>query len=127
MDTVFLHGLQVECIIGVYQWERQRRQTLILDLDLGVDFQAAIDNDDIRKTVSYAEIADYLNDELPKQQFILLETLAEYVAQLLLIRSGISWVRVRVTKPGILPKVREVGVQIERHNTLNIISDGQSV
>src|SRR5690606_30784501 len=41
MDIVFLRGLRVDTVIGVYGWERQIRQTLSLDLELGVDVAAA--------------------------------------------------------------------------------------
>lgn len=114
MDTVFLHGLEAETLIGVYDWERQQRQTLVLDLDMGVDLQAAARNDDIDETIHYAEVAQILRQTLSEQQFLLLEALAEFVAQLVLREFGALWVRVKVVKPGILPHVRSVGVQIER-------------
>lgn len=115
MDTIFLHGLKAETLIGVYDWERRQRQTLVLDLTLGTDFAAAALSDDIADTIHYAEVAEVVRQNLAEQQFLLLEALAEHVAALILADFGARWVRVRVVKPGILPQVAAVGVEIERH------------
>ena len=114
MDTLFLHGLKAETLIGVYDWERQQRQTLLLDVDIGTDARPAGHSDNIGDTIHYGEVAEALRHNLAQQQFLLLEALAEHVAQFLLDDFGALWVRVRVVKPGILAQVREVGVQIER-------------
>ena len=114
MDTIFLHGLKAETLIGVYDWERRQRQTLLLDLTLGTDFAAAAASDDIADTIHYAEVAEVVRQNLAEQQFLLLEALAEHVAALILTDFGARWVRVRVVKPGILPQVAGVGVEIER-------------
>ena len=36
MDKIFLHGMKAETLVGVYAWERQRRQTVVMDLDIGI-------------------------------------------------------------------------------------------
>ena len=41
MDTIFLHGLKVDCVIGVWEWERRIIQTIIIDLDMAFDVQRA--------------------------------------------------------------------------------------
>ncbi|KDN11739.1 dihydroneopterin aldolase [Snodgrassella communis] len=117
MDTIFLHGMSVQTLIGVYQWERQQQQTLLLDLDIGTDFQRAAQSDNIDDTIHYARVAENLCEALAEQEFLLLEALAEYVAQFILTRYGALWVRVKVVKPGILAGVKEVGVLIERQGT----------
>lgn len=119
MDTLFLHGLKAETLIGVYDWERQQRQTLLLDVDIGTDARPAGHSDNIDDTIHYGDVAEALRHNLAQQQFLLLEALAEHVAQFLLDHFGALWVRVRVVKPGILAQVREVGVQIERSRAAN--------
>ena len=119
MDTLFLHGLKAETLIGVYDWERQQRQTLLLDVDIGTDARPAGHSDNIDDTIHYGDVAEALRHKLAQQQFLLLEALAEHVAQFLLDDFGALWVRVRVVKPGILAQVREVGVQIERSRAAN--------
>lgn len=114
MDTIFLHGLKADTVIGVYDWERRSAQTLLFDVDIGTDLHRAGGSDDIADTIHYAEVAETLRQSLADRQFLLLEALAEHVAELVLSGFGADWVRVRVVKPGILAHVREVGVSIQR-------------
>ncbi|XXQ68488.1 dihydroneopterin aldolase [Neisseriaceae bacterium B1] len=113
MDKIFLHGMKAETLIGVYDWERTQTQTLVFDLDIAMP-QAVADNDDIAQTIHYGDVCQRLRDELKERNFLLLESLAEYTTALILDEFNASWVRVKIVKPGILPNVREVGVEIER-------------
>lgn len=115
MDTIFLHGMKAETLIGVYDWERKNKQTLLLDVDIGVAGKSAV-SDDIDDTVHYVDVCDTVRRSLAEQRFQLLEALAEHVADLILQDFNALFVRVRVVKPGILPNVREVGVVIERQS-----------
>ncbi|OAM26071.1 MULTISPECIES: dihydroneopterin aldolase [Eikenella] len=114
MDTVFLHGLKAQTLIGVFDWERRRAQTVLLDIDIRADLRAAEASDDVADTISYAEVAERVVSSLAGQQFFLLEALAGHVAQLLLRQFACESVRVKAVKPGILPGVVEVGVVVER-------------
>lgn len=113
-DTVFLHGLKADTLIGVYDWERARPQTVVFDIDIHTDLSASAVSDDVEDTVHYGEVADTVRAGVKAQQFFLLEALAEYVASLILNNFRCESVRLRVVKPGILPDVREVGILIER-------------
>ena len=113
MDKIFLHGLKADTLIGVYEWERKQPQTLLIDLDIGLPPRRA-DDDDIGSTVHYGEVCDTVRNSLETRHFHLLETLAEHIALLILNDFPAAWVKVRLVKPGILPDVREVGVEIER-------------
>ena len=114
MDKIFLRGMKADTLIGVYDWERERLQTLVLDLDIGVPEKSAL-SDDIGDTVHYGEVCEAVRNSLREQDFLLLEVLAEHVAKLILEEDfNALWVRVRIIKPGILPDVKEVGVEIER-------------
>lgn len=114
MDTIFLHGLKAKTLIGVYEWERQQPQILLLDLDIGTDFLQAAQSDDVADTIHYAQVAEEIISALAEQSFLLLEALAEYVAQFILTRYQALSVKVKVVKPGILASVAQVGVMIER-------------
>ena len=72
MDTLFLHGLKAETLIGVYDWERQQRQTLLLDVDIGTDARPAGHSDNIDDTIHYGDVAEALRHNLAQQQFLLL-------------------------------------------------------
>ncbi|MDF7676672.1 dihydroneopterin aldolase [Neisseriaceae bacterium ESL0693] len=117
MDTLFLHGLTVKTLIGVYEWERQHSQDLLLDLDIGTDFQLSAQSDNIDDTIHYGDLVQALREALAEQEFLLLETLAEYVAQFVLTQFQAEWIKVKVVKPGILAGVSKVGIQIERRQT----------
>lgn len=118
MDTIFLHGLKAKTLIGVYEWERQQPQILLLDLDIGTDFLQAAQSDDVADTIHYAQVAEEIISALAEQSFLLLEALAEYVAQLILTRYQALSVKVKVVKPGILASVAQVGVMIERQRVV---------
>lgn len=114
MDSVFLHGMKIDTLIGVYDWERTQTQTIILDIDITLNAAPAGQSDRIGDTVHYGEVADAIRMEISKQSFQLLEALAEYVANVILNDFSCQSVRIKAIKPGILPDVREVGVMIER-------------
>ncbi len=118
MDTIFLHGLKAKTLIGVYEWERQQPQILLLDLDIGTDFLQAAQSDDVADTIHYAQVAEEIISALAEQSFLLLEALAEYVAQFILTRYQALSVKVKVIKPGILASVAQVGVMIERQRVV---------
>ncbi len=113
MDKIFLHGMKADTLIGVYEWERQQRQTVLLDLDIALPEQAT-QQDDIAQTIHYGDVCQQLRQQLATRDFLLLESLAQYVADFILTDFGAKWVRVRITKLGILPNVQNVGVEIER-------------
>lgn len=113
MDKIFLHGMKADTLIGVYDWEREQKQTLLLDLDIGVPEKPA-SSDNITDTIHYAEVCNSIRLSLNSQSFMLLEALAEHIANLVLQDFGALWIRVRITKPGILEGVKETGVEIER-------------
>lgn len=114
MDKIFLHGLKAETLIGVYDWERQNPQILVLDLEIGVkNFNTP--NDNIDETVHYGVVCDTVRQHLQTRQFMLLETLAQDIADVLFARfADIVQLDIRVVKQGILPNVKEVGVAIQR-------------
>lgn len=114
MDTTFLHGLKVACIIGIWDWERAAKQTVIIDLDMASDNARAAASDDITDAVDYKAVSKRLEQFVGDSQYQLVETMAEEVARLLLEEFGLTWVRVRINKKGAVRNARDVGVVIER-------------
>lgn len=117
MDIIFLHGLKVECVIGIWEWERRISQTLIFDLDIGFDTRFAAKSDSIEDTLSYREVAKRVSAYVVGARAKLVETLAENVAQIVLHEFGASWVKVRVNKRNAVTDATDVGVVIERSST----------
>lgn len=114
MDIVYIAELIVPTRIGVFDWEQQIQQNLVLDLELATDVARAAASDDIRDAVNYKAVADRVTALLQSRPYQLIETVAETVAATLLAEFGVSWVKVKVAKPRILRGAREVGIVIER-------------
>ncbi|MEO4048855.1 dihydroneopterin aldolase [Pseudomonas sp. CAU 1711] len=114
MDKVFIEGLEVDTLIGAYDWERGIRQCLLLDLCFAWDIRPAAAGDDLSKALDYAAINQQVQAFASAARFELVETFAERLAEQLLAQFGMPWLRLKVTKPGANAQARAVGVEIER-------------
>ncbi|MBV1775149.1 dihydroneopterin aldolase [Burkholderiaceae bacterium DAT-1] len=116
MDIIYLHGVKAKTLIGVYDWERIAPQVVEIDLEIGMPSPKACFSDELNDTIDYAQVVDRLRAQLAEQHFLLLERLAEHIAADTMQHFGSPWVKVCVTKLGILHEVGRVGVMIERGN-----------
>lgn len=114
MDITFLHGLKVDCIIGIWDWERRTRQTIVVDLDMASDVGKASQSDDIKDAVDYKSVSKRLIEFIGQSEFQLVETLAERVADIVINEFSVPWVRVRINKRGAVRNAGDVGILIER-------------
>ena len=114
MDRIFLSELKVETIIGYYEWERQVRQTVLVDLEFATDVAAAAKHDDISRTLNYKGVAKRTLQFVGESKFHLLETLAERLAEVLVHEFDLAWLKVTLHKPGAIRSSRDVGIVIER-------------
>ena len=114
MDTIFIHALKTEAIIGIFDWERQVRQTVIVDIEIGADIRKAALSDSIEDTLNYKKVAKRVLSFVEASEFHLVETLAEHIAMLILEDFGVVWVRLSLSKPGAIRSSRDVGVRLER-------------
>jgi dihydroneopterin aldolase len=114
MDKIFLSALTVECIVGIWEWERRVKQTVILDLEMATDIRRAAASDHIEDTIDYKKVAKRLLAFVGESQFNLVETLAEQIARVVVTEFAVSWVKVRLNKQGAIRGARDVGIEIER-------------
>ena len=114
MDQVFIRDLAIDTVIGVYDWERRVRQTLLLDLEMATEIHAAAGSDDLQFALDYSRVAEVVSDLAANSEFQLIEALAERIAELVLSEFGVPWLRLRLRKPGAVRNAREVGLLIER-------------
>ena len=114
MDIVFIHDLQIETVIGIYDWERKIRQTVSLDLEMATDVAKAAASDDIDDALSYKSVAKRLIEFVERSEYELVETLAEQVCRIVRDEFGVPWVRLTLHKPGAVRGSKSVGVVIER-------------
>ena len=114
MDKIFIRALKTEAIIGIFDWERQVRQTVLIDIEISADIRKAALSDSIEDTLSYKRVAKRVLAFVEGSQFHLVESLAEHIAMLILEEFGAAWVSVVLSKPGAVRSSREVGVSLER-------------
>jgi dihydroneopterin aldolase len=114
MDLIYLRDLKIECVIGIYDWERRIKQALYIDLEMAADIARAANTDSIRDTLDYKAVAKRLQQFVGESQFQLVETLAERIAEIVLTEFRVPWVRVRINKKGAVRNADAVGVMIER-------------
>ncbi len=113
-DTIFLHELKVETIIGIEDWERRIHQTVSIDLEMGADIRRAAETDSVGNTLNYKAVAKQVQKFVAESEFQLVETMAERIADLVLQEFEVPWIRVRVSKPGAIRGASDVGVLIHR-------------
>lgn len=116
MDIIYLNDLRIETVIGVYGWERQLKQTLVLDLEMGTDIRKAGQSDRIEDTLNYKDVAKRLIAFVESSEYQLVEALAEGITRILLDEFKVPWFKLRINKQGAVRGVRDVGVLIERGN-----------
>lgn len=113
-DTVFIRGLTLVTVIGVYDWEREIQQELVLDIDMAWDIREPAETDDVNKALDYAAVTERLEKFAEESQYQLVERFAEEAARILMQDFGVAWLKLRVAKPGAVKQAEAVGVEIER-------------
>ena len=114
MDIIFLSGLEIETLIGIYDWERQKKQTILLDIEMAFDIKKAAQTDDIAYALDYKTVTERIVAFVEQSEFFLVEKLIEEIATLLRTEFAISWVKIILNKRGAIPQARAVGIMIER-------------
>lgn len=115
MDTIFLSEVKVQTKLGVPEWERMVEQTIILDIEIGCDLSKACKSDDVSDTIDYGAVVERVRTTLKENSFKLVEALAEHLCQLILSEFNADAVKVKVSKPSILPGLKALGVTIQRN------------
>jgi len=114
MDKIFLDALKVDTIIGIWDWERKIRQTVVIDLEMSADIAKAAATDNVKDTLNYKSVAKRIQAFVGDSRFQLVETLAERIAGIIRDEFDVAWVKVTVHKPGAIRRSNDVGVEIER-------------
>ncbi|GAA1006840.1 dihydroneopterin aldolase [Streptomyces thermogriseus] len=119
MDRVALRGLRARGHHGVFPEEREKGQTFLVDVVLGLDTRPAAADDDLAKTVHYGVLAEEVVAVVEGEPVNLIETLAERIAQVCLKHEGVQEVEVCVHKPDAPIQVPfgDVTVTITRSRT----------
>ena len=113
-DKIFLTALRTECIVGIWDWERQVKQPVIIDLEMACDIRNAARTDHIDDTIDYKKVSKRVLNFVEESQFQLIETLIENIARIIVTEFAVAWVRVRLNKKGAIRNSQDVGIIIER-------------
>lgn len=114
MDVIFIREFRLETLIGIHEWEKQIRQTIQLDIEIGLSSGKAAGSNDIRDTIDYGRVIARIRETCGERHFPLLESLAEHLAHLILDEFHAPRVKLSVAKLALFPGVKQVGVTIER-------------
>lgn len=116
-DLIHLHGLRLNCHIGVSPRERRNKQTIIADIALKCDLRRAGKSDCLKDTIDYAGIVKAVAGMARKKSFCLLESLAENIAAICFANQKATEVFVKISKSGFLSNISSAGVEIHRSRT----------
>ncbi|MEM7050609.1 MAG: dihydroneopterin aldolase [Acidobacteriota bacterium] len=113
-DKILIKDLLVRGIIGLNDWERVKRQDILINLELAFDTRQAGQTDDVAHTLNYRTLTKAVIAYVEESSHLLVEALAERIAAIALDDFAAERVRVRIEKPGALRFADSVGVEIER-------------
>ena len=119
VDIVYIHDLEIKTIVGVFDWEREQKQIVSIDLEMATDIRPSAEFDNIEHALDYKAVAKRVIKFVEDSEFSLVETLAEQVANLVLTEFEVSSLKLRIGKPGALRGSRDVGVIIERDSKVS--------
>ncbi|NOQ35320.1 MAG: dihydroneopterin aldolase [Methylococcaceae bacterium] len=114
MDIIFLGGLEIKTIIGIYDWERETKQIVALDIEMAFDISQAAKSDDIKDTLDYKAVSKRIISFVEESQFFLVEKLIEEIANIILNEFNVPWVKIVLNKKGAISGASDVGIVIER-------------
>lgn len=115
MDIIFIQGLKTQAIIGIFEWERENRQPLIFDLEMGVPIANAAKSDKIDDTVCYKTVSDQVIELVEESRYELLETLVEAICEhILFTHKAVQRIQLRVSKPQAVAETETVGLMVTR-------------
>ncbi|MFC1770530.1 dihydroneopterin aldolase [Candidatus Margulisiibacteriota bacterium] len=113
MARIYIRDLELECIIGCKSEEKTAKREVILNIEMEVDAEKPSKTDKIEDAVDYAKVVAKVSDFVEGSSFNLLEKLASSIAELILAEFEIKAVKVCIDKPGAVPNVRSVAVEME--------------
>lgn len=112
MEQIIIEGLEVDVLIGVYDWERTQTTRLLMDIEITADLSAARTSDEVSDTIDYAKLAEFVQQQAATTKFELLEALGHFLGQAVIQQFAVEKVMLAITKPNILPDARAVTVKL---------------
>ncbi|MCH2158145.1 MAG: dihydroneopterin aldolase [Oleiphilaceae bacterium] len=113
-DKIFIEGLMLDASVGIFDWEKQKKQPLVIDCVLDVDLRRAALSNDIVDTISYAEVAQRIEALVTEQHHDLVEYLAERIISDIFEAFEVSKIKLKLAKPEAVASAHRVGIILER-------------
>lgn len=114
IDIVFINGLKVDAVIGVYEWEQKITQPLIFDIEMSGCQYKASQTDNIKDAINYKSVCERVAEICLANKVALLERLAQLVADKILEEFAPEQVTITIHKPTAIKEANSVGVKITR-------------
>ncbi|MGW8264847.1 MAG: dihydroneopterin aldolase [Longimicrobiales bacterium] len=113
-DRILIKDLLIRGIIGIHDWEREKKQDILINISMEADCRPAGLSDDFRDAVDYRAVTKKVLALVEGSSFFLVEKLAEEIASVCMEDDRVEVARVRVEKPGAVRFSQSVGVEVER-------------
>ncbi len=113
-DRILIRDLHLRGIIGIHDWEREKRQDILINVEMEADCRPAGRSDDFNDAVDYRAVSKKIIALVEESGFFLVERMAEVIAEICLEDPRVQLARVRVEKPGAVRFSSSVGVEVER-------------
>jgi nucleoside triphosphatase len=121
-DIVAIENLQINCIVGIHDWERKNKQPIYISVELYLPIGFAAFENDLSQTVNYATIAESIEENVQIAQYHLLETMAEALAKMILVEYRlVRGVRIKIKKPRAILNAQFARVDITRYQPTEIL------
>ena len=112
MDQLTISGLSVLTKIGVHKWEQAIDQRLLIDITIPTDVSNC--QDELTNTIDYDRLCQQVTTYVESNQFALIETVAESVAQLIKDQFAVNQLTIRVEKPQAIKNAAGVAITVTR-------------
>ena len=113
-DKILIKDLLIRGILGIHDWEREKKQDILINIVMEADCRPAGISDDFQDAVDYRAVTKKILVLVENSSFFLVEKLAEEIAGICLEDERVELARVRVEKPGAVRFSQSVGIELER-------------
>ncbi len=107
-----IKGLRLRTIIGCNDWEREKKQDIVINVSMETDDERAVKSDDLKDSIDYRDTAKRIIAEVEKSEFFLLEKLAGFILDMVMENPRVSSATVEVDKPHALRFSESVSLEL---------------
>ena len=113
MAIIRITDLTLRTIIGIFDWERTRKQKVVINVEITFNAAKAAKSDKVKDTVDYKKITKAIIKHVEASKYFLIEKMADQVLEIVMEDKKIKSAIVRIDKPGALRFARSVSVELE--------------